>query len=222
MPDETLPFEARHERANIVSDVIRFVSGAAHFDGQLTPSVKEDGQAFYMNPWRNVPNEKYSSFAHTKDRMVNIVCLLHQIQCDDPTSKSVRREFKKRVEHGIKKYNHTVESNPLFVDEWIQHHIEELMDASVYTARRISDLWAAGVSPNHPTYMWLCSHLSSLCYDTRIVKNQLKEAEFMMLQAELKHEKNAQAGRGDRRLSKEVLDGDPELLDQPADDSTMG
>ncbi len=41
---------------------------------------------------------------------------------------------------GIRKYGMTVSQNPLTLRQWHQHHLEELLDAAVYTMRIIEQL----------------------------------------------------------------------------------
>ena len=43
---------------------------------------------------------------------------------------------------GIAKYGTTVASNPLALREWLQHQLEELLDAAVYVQRAIDELEA--------------------------------------------------------------------------------
>jgi hypothetical protein len=46
----------------------------------------------------------------------------------------------KRQAMGIAKYGTTVASNPLALREWLQHQLEELLDAAVYVQRAIDEL----------------------------------------------------------------------------------
>lgn len=41
---------------------------------------------------------------------------------------------------GIAKYGTTVANNPLALREWLQHQLEELLDAAVYVQRAIDEL----------------------------------------------------------------------------------
>ena len=41
---------------------------------------------------------------------------------------------------GIAKYRTTVANNPLALREWLQHQLEELLDAAVYVQRAIDEL----------------------------------------------------------------------------------
>ena len=41
---------------------------------------------------------------------------------------------------GIAKYRTTVADNPLALREWLQHQLEELLDAAVYVQRAIDEL----------------------------------------------------------------------------------
>ena len=43
---------------------------------------------------------------------------------------------------GIAKYGTTVANNPLALREWLQHQLEELLDAAVYVQRAIDELGA--------------------------------------------------------------------------------
>ena len=43
---------------------------------------------------------------------------------------------------GIAKYGTTVANNPLALREWLQHQLEELLDAAVYVQRAIDELEA--------------------------------------------------------------------------------
>lgn len=49
----------------------------------------------------------------------------------------------KRQALGVAKYGTTVASNPLVLREWLQHQLEELLDAAVYVQRAIDELEAA-------------------------------------------------------------------------------
>lgn len=44
---------------------------------------------------------------------------------------------------GIAKYGTTVANNPLALREWLQHQLEELLDAAVYVQRAIDELEVA-------------------------------------------------------------------------------
>jgi hypothetical protein len=41
---------------------------------------------------------------------------------------------------GIQKYGTTVSDNPLTLRQWLQHQLEELLDAAVYVQRAIEEL----------------------------------------------------------------------------------
>lgn len=41
---------------------------------------------------------------------------------------------------GIAKYGTTVEDNPLSLRDWLQHQLEELLDAAVYCQRAIEEI----------------------------------------------------------------------------------
>ena len=41
---------------------------------------------------------------------------------------------------GIRKYGQTVEDNPLPLRAWLQHQLEELLDAAVYCQRAIEEI----------------------------------------------------------------------------------
>lgn len=46
----------------------------------------------------------------------------------------------KRQAMGIAKYGTTVANNPLALREWLQHQLEELLDAAIYVQRAIEEL----------------------------------------------------------------------------------
>ena len=41
---------------------------------------------------------------------------------------------------GIAKYGQTVANNPLALRQWLQHQLEELLDAAVYCQRAIEEM----------------------------------------------------------------------------------
>lgn len=45
-----------------------------------------------------------------------------------------------RQKLGLAKYKISVEDNPLTLRQWHQHHLEELLDAAVYTQRIIEQM----------------------------------------------------------------------------------
>ena len=45
-----------------------------------------------------------------------------------------------RQEVGLRKYGITVEENPLSLREWLQHQLEELLDAAIYCQRAIEQI----------------------------------------------------------------------------------
>lgn len=48
---------------------------------------------------------------------------------------------------GIAKYGQTVAENPLCLRQWLQHQLEELLDAAIYVQRAIEDLDAKELAP---------------------------------------------------------------------------
>lgn len=46
----------------------------------------------------------------------------------------------RRQAMGIAKYGQTVADNPLTLREWLQHQLEELLDAAVYVQRAIEEI----------------------------------------------------------------------------------
>ena len=50
--------------------------------------------------------------------------------------------IEKRQAMGIAKYGTTVADNPLALREWLQHQLEELLDAAIYVQRAIDELEA--------------------------------------------------------------------------------
>jgi hypothetical protein len=46
----------------------------------------------------------------------------------------------KRQAMGIAKYGYTVADNPLALRAWLQHQLEELLDAAIYVQRAIEEL----------------------------------------------------------------------------------
>lgn len=50
--------------------------------------------------------------------------------------------IEKRQAMGIAKYGTTVADNPLALKEWLQHQLEELLDAAIYVQRAIDELEA--------------------------------------------------------------------------------
>lgn len=45
-----------------------------------------------------------------------------------------------RQRQGIAKYGQTVANNPLVLRQWLQHQLEELLDAAVYCQRAIEEI----------------------------------------------------------------------------------
>jgi hypothetical protein len=45
-----------------------------------------------------------------------------------------------RQQRGINKYGTTVEENPLFFKEWLQHAYEECLDQAIYLKRAMKEL----------------------------------------------------------------------------------
>jgi hypothetical protein len=50
----------------------------------------------------------------------------------------------KRQGLGIAKYGTTVEGNPLPLRAWLQHQLEELLDAAIYCQRAIEEIDKSG------------------------------------------------------------------------------
>jgi hypothetical protein len=50
----------------------------------------------------------------------------------------------KRQGLGISKYGTTVEGNPLPLRDWLQHQLEELLDAAIYCQRAIEEIDKSG------------------------------------------------------------------------------
>ncbi len=50
----------------------------------------------------------------------------------------------KRQELGIAKYGKTVERNDLPLRDWLQHQLEELLDAAIYCQRAIEEIDKSG------------------------------------------------------------------------------
>ena len=46
----------------------------------------------------------------------------------------------KRQAFGIAKYGNTVANNPLELRAWLQHQLEELLDAAIYVQRAIEEI----------------------------------------------------------------------------------
>jgi succinyl-CoA synthetase alpha subunit len=56
------------------------------------------------------------------------------------TEARVIQMIAERQMRGISKYGTTVAKNPLTLREWLQHQLEELLDAAVYCQRAIEEL----------------------------------------------------------------------------------
>ena len=56
------------------------------------------------------------------------------------TEARVMHLIAKRQELGIKKYGCSVRENPLVLRQWLQHLLEEQIDAAVYTMRCIEEI----------------------------------------------------------------------------------
>lgn len=56
------------------------------------------------------------------------------------TEARVCEDIAKRQSLGIEKYGKTVEQNPLFLREWLQHAYEEALDLAIYLKRSIEEL----------------------------------------------------------------------------------
>lgn len=56
------------------------------------------------------------------------------------TEQKVISLIEQRQKLGIAKYGTTVADNPLSLKEWLQHQLEELLDAAIYVQRAIDEL----------------------------------------------------------------------------------
>lgn len=56
------------------------------------------------------------------------------------TEQKVIALIEQRQRLGIAKYGTTVADNPLTLKEWLQHQLEELLDAAIYVQRAIDEL----------------------------------------------------------------------------------
>lgn len=59
---------------------------------------------------------------------------------EDKIVQELTDKFKKRSEVGIMKYGVTLDRQDLTLSEWLNHLLEEQMDACLYTLRAISEL----------------------------------------------------------------------------------
>lgn len=59
---------------------------------------------------------------------------------EDPTVGRVLKLIADRSAAGIVKYGMTIHANPLKMREWLQHSLEELLDAAIYTQRMIDNI----------------------------------------------------------------------------------
>lgn len=50
----------------------------------------------------------------------------------------------KRQAFGLAKYGTSVANNPLELRQWLQHQLEELLDAAIYCQRAIEEIDAKG------------------------------------------------------------------------------
>lgn len=98
---------------------------------------------------KNTESGHLDEAERTPDAIVNIVI--------DSLYKGVKREAAKqliklhtvRVRQGIKKYGVTVENNRLPYSQWLQHLLEEIMDATVYAAKVAHIMNSHGID-EHP------------------------------------------------------------------------
>ena len=56
------------------------------------------------------------------------------------TEQKVINLIEQRQKLGIAKYGTTVAENPLSLKQWLQHQLEELLDAAIYVQRAIDEL----------------------------------------------------------------------------------
>ena len=60
----------------------------------------------------------------------------------DKVIEAVREDLTKRSELGIRKYNITLDKNPLSLLQWLQHAYEECLDQANYLKRSIMEIQA--------------------------------------------------------------------------------
>jgi hypothetical protein len=58
----------------------------------------------------------------------------------DPIVEAVRADLRRRSEVGIQKYGTTLAGNPIDLRAWLEHLLEELLDASCYVKRAIVEM----------------------------------------------------------------------------------
>lgn len=58
----------------------------------------------------------------------------------DPVVEQVKEMFDRRSQIGIKKYGKTLAGSDLSLKEWLQHALEEHMDAILYIQRAINEI----------------------------------------------------------------------------------
>jgi len=58
----------------------------------------------------------------------------------DKIVEEIIAKFRERSERGITKYGSTLERNDLDVEQWMEHLLEELMDACLYLQRMKKDI----------------------------------------------------------------------------------
>lgn len=58
----------------------------------------------------------------------------------DPIVEQVKEMFDQRSKLGIKKYGKTLAESDLSLKEWLQHALEEHMDAILYIQKAITEL----------------------------------------------------------------------------------
>lgn len=125
-----------------------------------------------------------------------------------------------RVSHGMTKYGKTVAGNNLAYSEWLEHHMLELMDATLYATKQKRLLIENGVS-DHPHLLWLQTHLSHL---TDAVIRLMNEMMAIAMHEEVLDKRIREAGvstaqwpRGDAAIRKKwtspaALTGHPNLF----------
>jgi hypothetical protein len=67
----------------------------------------------------------------------------------DSVVDSILNKFVDRAELGFKKYNNTLDRNDLTPIQWVEHALEEHMDAILYLTKLKQDLINAQENPGH-------------------------------------------------------------------------
>lgn len=72
---------------------------------------------------------------------------------EDSIVKELREILLERSERGIKKYGLTLDREDLDLKEWLNHLLEEQLDAALYTLRAIKKLEELDRAGNAPNYV---------------------------------------------------------------------